>query len=86
MSESSTAANVGLDGRVRTLRVVGARIRGTHHYSFRSGEWALVVGVVFVTPNPRLEPRPAYIVQYADGRTDHIALYDRENYELGPAA
>lgn len=68
------------------LHVVGAKIRGTHHYSYRSGEWAMVMGVVFVQPDPRLETRPAYLVQYEDGKTDHIALYDRENYELAPAA
>ena len=86
MSRIDTPANVGPMEGLGSMHVVGARIRGAHHYSYRSGEWALVVGVVFVTPNPRLEPRPAYLVQYVDGRTDHIALYDRENYELGPAA
>lgn len=68
------------------MHIVGTKIRGTHHYSYRNGEWGLVVGVVFVTPDPKLEPRPAYLVQYLDGKTDYIALYDRENYELAPAA
>jgi len=78
--------NVPFNGGLGGVRVVGAKIRGTHHYSYRSGEWGLIVGVVFVTPDPRLEPRPAYVVQYEDGKTNHIALYDRDNYELSQAA
>jgi hypothetical protein len=75
-----------VDMELGRVRVVGAKIRGTPRYSHRSGEWGLVVGVVFVTPGPRLEPRPAYVVQYEDGKIDHIALYDRDNYELAQAA
>ena len=86
MSDCGSPANVGSMEGLGRMRVVGAKIRGTHHYSYRSGEWGLVVGVVFMTPDPMLEPRPVYLVQFADGKTDHIALYDRENYELAPAA
>jgi hypothetical protein len=67
------------------MQIVGTKIRGTHHYSYRSGEWALVAGVVFVTPEPGLEPRPAYVALYEDGKIDYITLYDIKNYELAPA-
>lgn len=45
--------------------------RETHPYSFRSGEWASIVGM-----------KQCFIVEYADGVRDYVAIIDVENYEL----
>lgn len=57
-----------------------AFIRGTHHYSFRSGEWAKIVGVVVVSNGGT--PRPAFAVEYIDGVQDFIVVSDDRNYEI----
>ena len=59
-----------------------AKIRGTHQYSFRSGQWANVIGVCFIVPNPNLDSRLAYIAQYPDGEIDYIPVCDSSNYEI----
>lgn len=59
-----------------------ARIRGTHHYAFRSGEWADIIGVRICTPDS-LSERPAYECRYQDGKIDYIAISDSPNYEIG---
>ncbi|GEM_PF-4464522 len=58
------------------------RIRGTHSYSFRSGEWAEIIGTQMRKP-VNLPERPVYIVEYEDGFIDYIAISDIEHYELG---
>lgn len=58
-----------------------SRIRYTHHYGYRRGEWATITGVV--TLNPRgLGYRLCYSVVYPDGEKDFIAICDSCNYEL----
>ena len=61
--------------------MLNAKIRGTHPYSFRNGEWAQIVAVVVYTPegNPA---RPAFRCLYDDGVTDYIAVRDMDNYEI----
>ena len=49
--------------------------RGAHPYSFRSGEWASVVEM-------KSDERQCFIVEYADGVRDYVAIIDVENYEL----
>lgn len=49
--------------------------RGTHQYSFRSGEWAEVMGMKF-------DRRLCFIVEYPDGVRDYVAIIDVNNYEL----
>ena len=57
-------------------------IRGTSPYSFRTGEWAVVIDVQNVTPK-NLDERAVYICKYSDGFEDQIAICDDANYELG---
>lgn len=58
-----------------------SRIRNTHTYGYRRGEWATITGVV--TLNPRgLGYRLCYSVVYPDGEKDFIAICDSCNYEL----
>lgn len=49
--------------------------KGTHQYSFRTGEWAEVIGVVF-------KESLCFIVQFRDGVIDYKPVIDTENYEL----
>jgi hypothetical protein len=58
-----------------------AKIRGTNHHSFRSGEWARIIGVSFVAPEG-MDFRPAFVAQYEDGKIDYIAFSDHANYEV----
>ncbi len=59
-----------------------AMIRGTSPYSFRSGEWAHIVGVKMSTPHG-LATRAVYQCLYYDGVTDYIPVSDTVNYEIG---
>ena len=73
----SMAANVAISDTDHYTR----RIRLTHHYGYRRGEWANITGVV--TLNPRgLGYRLCYSVVYPDGEKDFIAICDSCNYEL----
>lgn len=58
-----------------------ARIKGTNPYSFRPGEWALIIGVKVSTPEG-LKPRAGFEVIYSDGFIDDIAISDTDNYEI----
>jgi hypothetical protein len=58
-----------------------ARIRGTHRYSFRSGEWAEILNVVVCKPKG-LEERAAFECRYEDGKLDYIPVADLGNYEI----
>lgn len=49
--------------------------RGTHPYSFRSGEWAEVVDIM-------ISNRWCFVVQYTDGKIDTVPIVDTNNYEL----
>ena len=56
-----------------------SRIRNTHPYGFRAGEWATITGVVVLNPRG-LGRRMCYQVTYDDGFKDHIALADSCNF------
>lgn len=64
------------------MQCLSLRIRGTHRYSFRSGEWAALVGYVMVIPDDSNEPRQAFMVRYNDGTVDYIPVSDANNYEI----
>lgn len=49
---------------------VTVAIRATHHYGFRSGEWANLVGVEWAND------RPCYRVVFPDGWTDSWPVHD----------
>lgn len=49
--------------------------RGTHNYSFKSGEWARVIGTAF-------KNRMCFVVEYQDGTIDYTPIIDNKNYEL----
>lgn len=44
------------------------RIRGTHPYAFRSGNWARLVTTV------EIDGRASYLVEFPDGATDFWAV------------
>ena len=67
------------------MKTKPALIRGTHHYSFRCGEWAKITGVVVVEHECH-PPRAAFAIEYIDGKTDYIAVCDHENYEISDRA
>ena len=58
-----------------------SRIRYTHPYGFRKGEWATITGVIVFKPRG-LGERLCYQVTYDDGFKDHIALADQCNFEV----
>ena len=57
------------------------KIKGTHMHSFRSGEWATIIGVNRCEIKG-LPDRSAYKCLYDDGMVDYIAISDDLNYEL----
>lgn len=58
-------------------RIQTAYYRGTHPYSFRTGERAEIIGVRLVNK------RPCFLVLYPDGVTDLCLIFeDRDNYLL----
>ena len=54
-------------------KVQSVRLRMTHPYGYRCGEWGVVVGLCMVTPQGH-EPRLCYAVRYEDGFTDYKAV------------
>ena len=58
-----------------------SRIRYTHHYGIRKGEWETITGVIVFKPRG-LGERLCYQVVYDDGFKDHIALADQCNFEV----
>jgi hypothetical protein len=53
------------------------RIRATHHYAFRSGEWADLLTTV------EAYGRPCYLVEFPDGVTDFWPVDDADHgYEF----
>ena len=63
------------------MKTTDAMIRGTHHYSFRSGEWAKIIEVKVCTPKDMIE-RVAFVCEYGDGAIDYIPIVDSPNYEI----
>lgn len=61
------------------LELIPCHIRATHHYGFRCGEWALILGVVHA------KGRPCYHVRFSDGREDFWVVKDESDpYEFSP--
>ena len=58
-----------------------SRIRYTHPYGFRSGEWATITGIIILKPRG-LGERMCYQVTFDDGVDDIIALADQCNFEV----
>ena len=64
------------------LKVSLLRIRGVHPYSFRSGEWATVVGVAKCSDNRFPEGRQCYKVRFDDGVIDYWLISEiSKSYE-----
>lgn len=61
-----------------------AYFKNIHHYSFRPGEPAEIIGVGFIAP-PDCDLRACYHVRYDDGVTDHVPIADNKNYQIIPA-
>lgn len=58
----------------------GQRIRGTHPYVFRSGQWATLIG----TQDDPETGRRCYAVRFDDGMTDWWPVDDKSaGYEFG---
>lgn len=54
-------------------------IRATHPYGFRSGEWATIIGVIW------MNGQPCYEVQFSDGKVDQWPIHDEwDDYEFRP--
>ena len=84
VEEYEAKAKVEAENKAISDRVVSraAKIKGTHHHSFRHGEWAHIIGVK-ICKIEGLEPRPCYQCLYDDGLVDYIAISDSPNYEIG---
>lgn len=54
-----------------------AYLVGVHHYAYRTGEAAEIIGVKYVKPEG-YDWRLAYEVVYSDGKTDTVAYADVE--------
>lgn len=57
------------------------KVRWTHHYGFRHGEWSTVLGTEMYKPSNN-EPRMVYKVQYDDGLMDYIPVSEEANLEF----
>jgi hypothetical protein len=76
--------DIGKDFRHRAKKI--RRIRSTHRYSFRSGEWAELIGditVPFPASAGTTEHRRCRVVRFADGVCDYWAIKDpSDTYEF----
>jgi hypothetical protein len=54
---------------------------GTHRYSFRPGEPARILGVVFVT-RACDKARACYHVRFKDNREDDVPIEDATNFAI----
>lgn len=61
--------------------MIPVQIRATHPYGFRSGQWALVIGLVWTNG------RACWHVLFPDGKTDLWPMIDPSDpYEFRPMA
>lgn len=61
-------------------------IKATHSAAFRSGQWALIVGVGMY-PKETGKDRPCYVVAFIDGAMDFWPVYDEAaGYEFSKKA
>lgn len=71
------------------MKTYETEIRGTKPGQYRAGEWALALGVVYVTPKQHpsdrepLAPRLCWFVEFPDGASDLWPM--TEQYETRPA-
>ena len=56
-------------------------IKGTHPYSYKTEEWALITGVKVMTTDNCCS-RPVFECQYKDGFVNYIPISDIDNYEI----
>lgn len=54
---------------------VGQEIRSWHPYAYRSGQWALIIGITEVCIHEN-QGRGCYQLQWPDGATDDWAIED----------
>ncbi len=54
---------------------------GTHRHSFRTGQPAEILGVVWTGPENR-PARACFHIRYPDGAEDFCAISDTSNYTL----
>ena len=71
-----------MENEINTTEYNCTKIRGTHAYSFRTGEWAKILTVKIVMLENG-EARAVFQCIYDDGTVDYIAMLDSDNYELG---
>lgn len=71
--------DVILDGELDLSYLLPTHIRGTHPYSFRTGEWARITGIEIM--NLRSGPRHVFKAVYDDDAKDTVAICDSANYE-----
>ena len=57
------------------------KVRWTHHYGFRHGEWSTVIGTEMYKPSDNLERR-VYKVKYDDGLIDYIPVSEKQYLEF----
>lgn len=63
--------------------VVECYIRSTHHYGFRSGQWAKIVDFGWHDG----ADRPCFVVEFIDGKRDEWPYEDDSaGYEFGKVA
>ena len=60
------------------MKVLSIQARFTNSHSFRSGEWADVVGVVMVKPEIG-EPRICYHLRFEDGTCDYTPTTEKHD-------
>jgi len=65
--------------KIKRVLMMGLQIRSVHQYSFRSGDWATVVGIVNVEPEG-CSARLCWHVGFDDGEYDHWPMH--EHYEF----
>lgn len=58
-----------------------AYLVGIHHYSFRAGIPARIVGVAFGTPEG-CRRRLCYKIKFRDGRVDSVPVSDHQNFRI----
>lgn len=65
------------------MTITNLYLIGTHHYGFRPGVPARVIGYKMLTPdNPLGKQRHVFEIQFEDGAVDHVAVEDKSNYKL----
>jgi len=64
------------------MKTESAYVIGTHPYSFRKGEMAIILGLKIITPDEG-PPRPCFHIMFDDGQEDYRNIEGNCNYEIG---